>query len=123
MFDTALLNFWLDENNPLSNTLCHKILLTNEIYSQFQLFSQVSPELFYYSSSANSEIDLIVKVKDFVTAIKFHFSETEPSAFELRALKSFAKKYPKAQLLIFAPGSDIYKIDQKITVVPWRFIG
>ncbi len=122
IFDTALLNYWLDIKNPISEKLQHKIFLLNEIYSQFQNYGQMTPEIFHYSSDSKSTVDLVIKTKEKITGINLYFKSTEPSNYELRSINSFLKKYPSANFLIFAPIQEVNKITKNITMIPWETI-
>lgn len=123
IFDSAVLRALL--GNRQDNYVRHSCLLTlviNEIYSQYEYSGSIKPELYYYRTRGGAEIDLVLKTKDKIIGIEC-IDSVEISNYAQRGMKSFLKKYNKAEGYFIAPVTEPYKLGKRMCVIPWNSIG
>lgn len=122
LFDAGVLNALLGGHKSIgSKHNSHLCLLINEIYAQYEYAGKIKPSLYYYKTRGGAELDFVLKTKDKMIGIEC-MSGVDVSAYRLRGMKSFLKKYPHAKGYIIAPVQTGYEIDKNIFVIPWHAI-
>ena len=92
------------------------------LYAQYEYAGKLKPELFYYRTRGGAKIDLVLKTNDTLIGIDC-VTSIDISAYKLRGMNSFLKKYKNAKGYIISPVQESYMADENIMVLPWTMIG
>ena len=121
--DTALFNFLYGDGDSLfARHQQMKILVINEILAQFEYSGEARPELCHYRSRGGAEVDLILRQKNRLLAVKISIS-SDVKPYSLRGIKSFLSAYEKADGIVLAPVTESYRVGKNLQVLPWTQIG
>lgn len=93
----------------------------NELYFQSQL---ISPHIKvkYWRDSAGPEIDYVLDIAGRCVPIEVKWSD-HPASSDAKHLKKFIEEYSSEQAYIICRTPQRYKIEDKITALPWQDIG
>lgn len=122
LFDPSLLHYLLGGGDEsFLRRQAFKIMVINEILSQYEYAGENHPGLFSYRSRGGAELDLVLQDGKRLIGVEISIN-SDITPYRLRGIKRFLATHPSAQGVILAPVTEKFSIDG-IDILPWTCVG
>lgn len=95
----------------------------NYIHQQFGTLA-TAPKTYHWRTASGAEVDLILERSGKLYPIEMK-CKTHLSKADLSGMKAFRDTYPNQEImpgLIIYAGSEVFKLDEKTTAIPWNLL-